>query len=171
LEVTFEPAGEMNVMELAVALGAWFTAPAEEVTPLAEHPPPGDLGEPYAIEWSFVTDDGVAVVHQSLFLFAEGGATVYTPPAPEVAPVGVGWYEAPPELYAVLFDIGLPQTILENCRSSDREGPAIVATVGFIVVASVAAFVAGLGIGQRRLTDASRNRPSRSNNHDEGGRL
>lgn len=151
LQVAFTPSG-VDVMELAVALGAWFTAAAEDVVPLAADPPRGDLGEPYAVDWVFPTDngDGVTVIRQTLYPYAEEGAIVHTPPGQEIDPVAVGWYEAPRELYPLLFELGFPQARAETCRSGDNDGLPIAIGVGLLVIASVAAFMAGHRMGQHR---------------------
>lgn len=151
LEVAFTPAGDVNVRDLAVALGAWFTTPAEDVIPLAEHPPPGDLGKSYAVDWVFRTEDDEVVVRQTLYPYAKGGAVVHTPPSQQVVPEAVGWYRAPPELYPLLFDLGLTRSIAESCSAGgDSEGRGNAAGIGVTVVASVATFIAGYWLGRRR---------------------
>jgi hypothetical protein len=149
--VAFTPSGDINVTDLAVALGAWFTTPAEKVIPLADHPPPGDLGKSYAVDWVFRTEEGEEfVIRQTLYPYAEGGAIVHTPPSQGVVPEAVGWYKAPSELYPLLFDLGLARSIAESC-SAGGDGLGIALSIGLIVIASVATFTAGYRIGRRQV--------------------
>lgn len=160
LEVRFTPSSNLNIKELAVAFGAWFTADAEDVVPLADRPPRGDLGRPYLLEWVFPAsdEDNEAVVRQFLYLDAKSGAVVHTPLAQGLSPVAIGWYKAPPELYEILFRLRLPQTAAERCYSKSRKpvaatgaaGPIVIAAAAAFVVGAATAFIAGQGIGRRR---------------------
>jgi hypothetical protein len=152
--VAFTPAADINVTDLAVAHGAWFTTPADKVVPLADHPPPGDLGRSYAVDWVFRTEEGEEfVIRQTLYPYAEGGAIVHTPPSQQVGPEAVGWYKAPSELYPLLFDLGLTRSIAESCSAGGAGGDRLGLTlgIGLIVIVSIATFITGYWIGRRRL--------------------
>lgn len=97
--------------DLPAIAGAWFTASAEDVRPLAAEPPTDDLGPRYTLTWVMLGPPDLPPeersVTQHVYPQAEGGALVATPPGQDVWEGAVGWYRAPTEFGELLRSVGV----------------------------------------------------------------
>lgn len=138
-EIDFvSPPSEMSVDqgELAVLLGAWFNAGAEDVVPLLSEAPTDDLGPRWTVTWVAAGPEIASredrSTRQEVYPDAAGGPLVHTPGGQGVSDVSVGWYQAPNALRDTLRSLGVP---LDDGQGSSL--PRLVPLYGSGVVALV----------------------------------